>query len=136
MPVLDANILLRHITRDNPEQGERSMALLEKLREGKEVAFLPEGVVVEVVQVLSSNNLYQLPRDQIRSSLSTIISFGGIEMPNKRTYLRALDIYLEYNRLSFVDSLCAAHAQRFEDATVISFDRGFRNVEGVTRVEP
>ena len=34
------------------------------------------------------------------------------------------------------DALCATYARRADDSTVISFDRDFRNIPGVTWEQP
>jgi predicted nucleic acid-binding protein len=85
---------------------------------------------------LSSRQLYNLPRADIHRHLRNILSFKGIQLPGKRRYLRALDLYATTPALSFVDALLAAYAQERPAATVISFDTGFDRVSGLTREEP
>src|SRR3954465_1432933 len=122
MPVLDTNVLLRYLTQDIPDQARRSGAILDSIVAGEHDAFVPEGVLVETVQVLQSKNLYAMPRDFIRGGLRELISLPHIQLPNKRTYLYALDLYVGNPRLSYGDFLCIAHADRMGDQTVISFD--------------
>jgi predicted nucleic acid-binding protein len=136
MATLDTNVIIRYLTQDDPDQAQRALGLLEQIESRALTALLPEGVLVEAVQVLSSKRLYDVSRDVIRARLGAVLRLPRLQMPNKRTYLRALDLYVDYPRLSFVDALCAAHAQRQPDATVISFDRDFRGIPGVTWREP
>jgi len=136
MAILDTNALLRYLTEDNPEQAQRALAVLEQVEAGRLRLTLLEGVVVETVQVLSSRRLYDVPRETIRTRLSSIIRLPGIQMTNKRTYLRAFDLYVEYGRLSFIDALCVAYAQRQRDATVTSFDRDYRGIPEIAWSEP
>ena len=91
---------------------------------------------METVQVLSSRRLYNVSREEIRTRLGAVLRVRGLNLPNKRTYLRALDLYVEYARLSFVDALCVAHAQRTVEATVISFDQDYRDIAGIRWAEP
>ncbi len=95
-----------------------------------------EGVIVEIVQVLSSKVLYNLPRDQIQTHVTNILTMRGFKLPHKRVYLRALEIYAAYARLDFVDALNVAHIERLKLPGIISFDRDFDRIPGITRVEP
>jgi len=94
-----------------------------------------EAVIVEVVYVLSSRALYNLPRTDIRFHLTNIISLRGLKLPHKRTYLRALALYAGTN-MDFVDALNVAHMERQRIATIVSFDRDFDSVPGIHRREP
>jgi predicted nucleic acid-binding protein len=136
MAVLDTNVLIRYLTQDNPDHAQRALALLQPLEDGSRTALLPEGVLVETVQVLSSSRLYNISREEIRTRLGTIVRLRGLRMANKRTYLRAFDLYVDYPRLSYVDALCVAYARRTTDATVVSFDQDYRNIPGIEWEEP
>jgi predicted nucleic acid-binding protein len=136
MATLDTNVLIRYLTQDDPGLAARAFALLEQVEEGSRSVLLLEGVLVEAVQVLVSRRLYNVSREVIRTRLRYIIGLAHVELTNKRVYLDALDIFVDFPRLSFVDALCAAHAQRSRDRTVISFDRGFRDLPGVRWEEP
>jgi predicted nucleic-acid-binding protein len=89
-----------------------------------------------VVYVLASRNLYNLSRDQIRAHLSAILSRRGLQLPYKRLYLRALDLYVAHPQRSFADALNVAHLERLEASEIVSFDRGYDRVPGVMRQEP
>ena len=136
MAVLDTNVLLRYMTDDIPEQASRALAVLQEVESGTLTAFLPEGVLVETIQSLTSSDSYNLDRESVRRKLLGILQLSGIQMPNKRMYIRALEIFITYSRLSFVDSLCVAYAERSDDPTVITFDQGFRNLPDVTWRHP
>ena len=136
MAILDTNVLLRYLTEDNPEQATRALAILERIEAGSLTVTLPEGVLVEAVQVLSSKRLYNVPREVIRTCLGAIVRLPAVQMVNKRTYLRAFDVYIESPQLSFVDALCVPHAKRTDDPTVITFDRGFRAIPDINWLEP
>lgn len=136
MVVIDTNVIIRYLTQDDPEQARRAFALLERIEDGQLTALLPEGVLVEAVQVLSARRLYNVSREVIRLRLGALLRLSHIRLPNKRTCLRAFDLYAEYPRLSFVDALCVAHAQRTAGASVISFDRDYRGIPGISWQEP
>jgi len=132
---VDANIFLRYLTQDDPQKAEQARQLILQLQAGTVVATTCEGVLVEVVQVLSSTRLYNLPRDQIRRHLRNILALPGLRLAHKRTYLRALDLYVA-TRLDFVDVLQVAHMERLKLTQIVSFDRDFDRIAGITRVEP
>lgn len=132
---LDTNIILRHITQDHPDHAERARAYLLLVEAGQVRAITREAVIVEAVQVLESKRLYARPRASIRDALGAIVRMAGLELPNKEIYLRALELYAETS-LDFVDALNVAHMGHERVATIVSFDRGYDRVPGITRREP
>jgi predicted nucleic acid-binding protein len=136
VPILDTNVFIRFLTRDNADQSPRAAALFRALEAGERSVFVPEAVVAEVVYVLASPTLYAHSRDAIRDELGDLLHMPTIEVPNKVLCMDALNIFADNPRLSFIDALCAAHGLRLRDNTVISFDRDYKNIEGLTREEP
>jgi predicted nucleic acid-binding protein len=132
---LDTNVILRHITQDHPDHGQRAYSLLQQVETGALEVTTCEAVVVEAVYVLSSRSLYNVPRQKIRDDLTAIIRAKGLKLPHKRTYLRALDLYASAN-LDFADALIVAHMERARITTIVSFDQHFDRVVGITRQEP
>lgn len=135
MRFLDANVILRYLTQDNPDHGWRAYALLQKVETGEIAATITEAVLAEVVYVLSSKTLYNVPRAEIQTRLTTLIGLKGLRLRAKGLYVRALDVYATTN-LDFVDALLVAHVERTPDAVLVSFDRGYNRIATVTREEP
>jgi predicted nucleic acid-binding protein len=131
-PVLDANVVLRHLLDDHAEQSPRARTTLAALASGEQRAILPEPVIFEAVFTLErrQGRSRQLVRDQMRE----LIELPGMTVPNKRLLLDALDIHAQLS-ISLVDAYIAALALA-SDGQVISFDRDFDRIPGVTRVEP
>jgi predicted nucleic acid-binding protein len=131
-PVLDANVVLRHLLDDHAEQSPRARATLAALASGEQRAILPEPVIFEAVFTLErrQGQSRQLVRDQIRE----LIELPGVTVPNERLLLDALDIHAQLS-ISLVDAYVAAFALE-SDGQVMSFDRDFDRIPGVTRVEP
>lgn len=136
VPFLDTNIFVRYITRDDPAQAERANQILDRLADGSLAATTSETIIGEVVFVLSSKVLYNLPRTRIREYLSVILSMKGLQLPYKRTYIRALELYATIPRLDFADALSVAQMERQKLDTIISFDADFDNLPTITREEP
>ena len=135
-PPLDTNIIIRHITQDDPELSPRARAFLTRLETGEAEAQLTEVVLLEAVQVLSSRVLYNLPRAEIARDLAVIIRLRGVRLPTKARSLRALELYAATPALDFVDALLVAYAERQTPAAIVSFDQDFDRVPGITRQEP
>lgn len=133
MNFLDTNIIIRYLTQDDPGQAEKARKLLQRV-EAKELTLTTyEGVIVEVVQVLSSKVLYNLPRDEIKKYLVNILSLSRLKLPHKRVYFRALDLYASHSFLDFVDALNIAHMERQKISTISTFDQGFDKIPGIKR---
>jgi predicted nucleic acid-binding protein len=135
MQFIDANVFIRHLTRDDPEKAQACYELFQKARE-KEIALTTsESVIAEVVYVLSSKRLYDLPRDQIRKLLYPLLSLPGLKLTNRKTYLHALDLYATY-ALDFEDALTVSQMKRRNISEIYSYDQHFDQVAGITRLEP
>jgi predicted nucleic acid-binding protein len=132
---LDTNVIIRYLTRDDPDQAERARHVLREIEAGVAMVTTCEGVIIEAVHILSSKQLYNLARPAIRTHLGNILTLRGLRLQHKRTYLRALDLYASTN-LDFVDTLNIAHMERSKITTIISFDRDFDRFEQITRREP
>ncbi len=111
MTFLDSNVILRYLTSDDPKKAEDCYELFQKVKRGEIELTTCEAVIAEVVYVLSSNSLYNLPRDEICSLLLPIINLYGLKIPQKRLYIRALDIYASKN-IDFEDALIFAHMEK------------------------
>ena len=132
---LDANIFLRYFTRDDPDKAQRCYALFQGVQSGEEHVTTAESVIAEVVYVLSSPRLYAVPRTEIRALLLSILTLRGMRLPNRRLYVRALDVYAEHD-IDFEDALTVAHVERKRLDAILSYDRDFDQVAGITREEP
>ncbi|MBI3103626.1 PIN domain-containing protein [Candidatus Daviesbacteria bacterium] len=132
---LDTNVIIRYLTKDNPQQSQRSYIFLKGVEAGTEQVETNEAVIIEVVQVLSSKVLYNLPREQIHEHIQNVLSFRGLRIPKKHTVRKALTLYASTS-LDFVDCLIACHVQQSHLPALISFDEDFDGLPGVDRRAP
>ncbi|PIU28270.1 MAG: VapC toxin family PIN domain ribonuclease [Candidatus Hydromicrobium americanum] len=135
MKFLDANVILRYLTCDDPKKAEKCYELFQKVKRGEIKLITCEAVIAEVIYVLSSPSLYNLPRDKTSSLLLPIINLKGIKLPQKRLYIKALDIYSSKN-IDFEDALIVAYMERRKIKEIYSYDRDFDKVEELKRLEP
>lgn len=135
MRFLDANIILRYLTRDDEEKAARCFDLFQRVKRGEEALTTCEAVIAEVVYVLASPSLYHLPRDEIRTLLMPIIKLPGLKLRHKEVYIRAMDLFVSHN-VDFDDALMVAHMERKRVGEVLSYDRDLGSFSGIHRLEP
>jgi predicted nucleic acid-binding protein len=131
---LDTNIIVRYLTRDDPEKAEASFALLLRVERGEEVVMSSDLVISETVYVLSSRR-YGLSRQRIRDLLDPLISLRSFRLPRKSLYPRIWELYCQRN-IGFADAYNAAYMEARGVNEVYSYDADFDRVEGIRRVEP
>lgn len=136
MQFLDTNVILRYLTRDDAEKAGRCLALFERAARSEVALTTSEAVIAEVVYVLSSPSLYDLPRERIRELLLPIIDLRGLKLAVPRhLYHDALALYATQS-IDFEDALAVAHMREQEIDEIVSYDRHFDGITGITRIEP
>jgi predicted nucleic acid-binding protein len=132
---VDANILLRLLSGDLPDQTQRSLRLFERAEHGELELHTSEAVVAEVVHVLSSPVLYATPRREIAVRLGTALANRGLRLDHKESVVRALHLYAGTS-LHFVDCLCVERCRRLGLTGIYSFGRALDRIPEVRRLEP
>lgn len=132
---IDTNIIIRYLTNDDPVKKQACYALLKQAEENKVSLTTSEAVITEAVYVLASKRHYSLSPEEIRDRLHPVLSIRGLKLDHRRTYLRALELYVVYC-FDFDDCLSIAHMERQRLQEMYSYDQDFDRVENVTRVEP
>lgn len=127
--VLDTNVLLRHLTANPPEQGEKATAFLARA----ERLLLPDLVVAELIYALES--VHRLTRERVAELVRAAIAFPPVVVVDETLLLRALELY-EREKLDFVTAYLAASAERSGLGAVASFYRHLEPLESVCRLEP
>lgn len=135
MEFVDTNIFLRYLTQDHPAAAQKCFELFQRVKRKEIQLTTSESVLAEVVYVLASPRLYNQPRKNIKTLLLPIVSLSGLKIPNRKVFLRALDIYAETN-LDLEDALSVAFMERQELTTILSYDKHFDKIAGIHRTEP
>jgi predicted nucleic-acid-binding protein len=117
--VLDTNVILRYLLKDNISLYERAASILLPIKNGAAQAHVLEGVLVESVYVLLK--VYAIPRQDIASALTGLIDYPGIVNPDKERQKRSLALFRDRN-VDIVDALIHATAKE-RDWEIASFDR-------------
>ncbi len=136
MKYIDANIILRYLTRDSPAKADACYALFQRVKRGTERVTTCEAVIAEIVYVLSSKKHYALSAQEIADRLRPILELKGFSLAHKRTYLRALEVYASYPKLDFEDALITAFMERDNASELLSYDTDFDEMNLLDRIEP
>lgn len=135
-PYIDTNILIRFLTRDDPEKGAAAAALLARVERGELTVAAPEAVVADAIFVLASRRLYNLPRPHVAALLVPLLRLPGFRVENRRMLLRALAIFGSTTKLDFGDCCIVASMELSGATRLYSYDTDFDLVPDITRVEP
>lgn len=137
MKFLDANIIIRYLTRDDESKAEACYQLLQRVKQGKEEVATCEAILTEVAYVLTSSRApYGLNHADVKDRLVPILTLRGLRLPRKKTFLRALELYASSHSLDIEDALAVAHMEQLGITAIYSYDRDFDRVPGVQRMEP
>lgn len=132
MAHLDANVLIRHLVSDNSLLSPRATSMMRRVELGEVTIEFAETTLFEVAFTLERS--YKQSKTQVAQYLSSFLRLPAVKFPEPRRALVALDIF-ERSNIDFGDAYVAALALE-SDGQVISFDRDFDRIPGVTRVEP
>lgn len=134
MNLVDANIVIRYLTRDDPGKAEKCRALLEKTIAGQGPAlFMSDLAVAEIVWVLES--IYKLSKSEIRDNVETVLSAPNIEFQNKEFLSESVVLYAAHN-VDFIDAYQAVLVKHRQMSGIYSYDTDFDKLAGVLRLEP
>ena len=133
-PILDTNILLRHITGDEPNHSPRATAYLQRIEQGELTVRTADAVVFETVYSLQ--RVYRMSRPDIRDAVLPLLALPGIKLPGKASYRYTFDLYVNHQGLSFGDCFHLALMKRLGLAEMVTFDRKIGRIPGIARVKP
>lgn len=134
-PYIDTNVIIRLLTGDDEQKRKDSMVLFEKVSGGEVILSAPETVIADAVFVLSSPNLYHLPKIEIRDLLTPLLRYPNFKVENKQVLIQALDYYADKN-IDFADAILAVLTQQSEEKSIYSYDEDFDKFPGIIRKEP
>ena len=115
--IVDANVILRYLLKDNEKFYKEAEALFNDTFSGKKRIWIMHSVIAEVVYVLLK--LYKVTRKEIAEVLTELMKIKGVKIQDKEILFRAFKIFKSKN-LDFVDCLLCAYSKKCE---VMSFDK-------------
>jgi predicted nucleic acid-binding protein len=135
VPVIDTDVIVRLLTGDDLQKQGRARDLFKRIEIGEVTVFAPVTVIADCVYVLASPSLYKIPRTEVVGLLRPILRLRGFRLQDRRTVLRALDLYAAA-ALDFGDAYVAASMERLGSQRVYSYDTDYDRVKGIKRSEP
>ena len=131
--LVDANIFLRYLTGDVPEQAAKARNLLERAERGEESLVTTVLTVAEIVWVLES--VYELDRSSIRAKVVAILGLPGLTVEDQEILLQAI-VWYEEKIVDIADCYSAAWMEHHGFEEVYPFDQDFDRFEGLTPLRP
>lgn len=123
MTFIDANVLLRFLTKQPPAQAEAARDILDRGQQGEFNLVVEPLTLAEVVYVLAG--VYGYSVERIRSELLALINTDAIRLETALLERAVIDALAKLSpKLDFPDTYLAARA-RLSGGQVVSFDKGF-----------
>lgn len=122
---LDANVVVRFLSKEPPAMAQRAERLLARASSGEITFLLSSLVVAEIVWVLRS--VYGHAPKDIAAAMSALLRADGIAVERRDTLLAALDVMVE-QRVAFSDAVTAVSARQTGDP-VCTFDADFTRLD-------
>lgn len=129
---VDANVLIRFLTRDPAGMAEKAREVMVRAEQGELELALSPLVLAEAVWTLKS--FYGFDRHEIAHALIPLMTADGISTDAPAVLVEALEHFRDRN-VDFVDAYLAAHARHRGEPYVCSFDQDFDRLD-VIRFEP
>ena len=130
MTALDANVIVRYLVRDDPEQAEAARALLDGLTP-RNPGFIYREVVIEVAWVLERS--YRFTRSRIAEALMDLTASDSLVVENSDDVAAAAHRYRR-GGVGFSDLMILAAAQRAGATPLHTFDRRLTRMQGASLV--
>ena len=122
--LIDANLLLRYLLKDDEALFKRAYEILERVKDGKELIIIPESVLAECVYVLL--RIYKVDRKIIAEKLKLLFLYKGVVNPDKEDLVDSINFFGQTN-LSMVDCIiCAKSANN--KMPILTFDDELKNI--------
>ena len=133
---VDANILLRLLTGDDPQKQQASLRLFQDVRDGRLILHTPDTTIADVIYVLTSRKHYNKTRAEAAALVAPLVQLRGFKVKHRQAVLRALDLFGMTPDLDFGDALILALMERERRLTVYSYDPDFDQFPHAQRLEP
>ena len=130
--ILDANVLVRFLVQDVPQQAKAAKKLVEQAESGALLLVVDPMIIAETVYVLTS--FYKKPRETVADALMAFVQSDGVSVADESRLVDALRRF-QRSSVDFADAWLAATAAETH-REVASFDRDLDRFADVKRFEP
>jgi len=122
--LVDANVILRYLLRDDESLFQKALEVLEKVRTGEEKVVVLESVLTECVYVLLK--IYRVNRSTIAEKLGSLLYYKGVVNLDKQDLIDSINLFGQ-THLSFVDCLLCAKSKN-NAMPIVTFDAELINI--------
>lgn len=129
MKLLDANIIIRFLLKDQQKQ---FIAASNLLKDFEQDLLLTDVTVAEVCWLLTSH--YKFSKEEAAQKIYSILNFPNIQS-NKSILIRSLYFFRNFN-IDYIDAYLAAYAEKENLEGVYSFDKDLDKIKEIRRFEP
>ncbi|NQU62715.1 MAG: PIN domain-containing protein [SAR324 cluster bacterium] len=120
---IDTNVIVRFLV-ETPDKIQKKFrgvfSFFDKVETGEIKIELTESVLFESFFVLTG--LYKIPAKKVSETLTKLLAFKGINLPNKKIVLSCLQIIRE-KQIDLVDAYLIAHSNEKGIKGIYSFDK-------------
>lgn len=127
---LDTNVLVRYITRDDEQQWQKAVEIIESGRK----CFISNIVLCELVWVLRGKS-YQFSKDEILQALEMMMQSAVFEYENRTAVYQALQRSKQGSG-DFSDYLIGAIARQLDCQETVTFDKKLRGEKDFKFLSP
>ena len=131
----DANVFLRFLRNDHAEHSPAAKRLIEEAAAGTVILRVPEIVVADIFYTLTAP-MMKIPRADAARQLAALLQQSGLEVENRS---RVFDILAlcETKNIDYGDAALIVFAQgATQELPILSYDKDFRKVPGITAFSP
>ncbi len=122
--LVDTNVILRYLLKDDEALFNKASGLLERVKTGEEVVVIPESVLTECVYVLLK--VYKVDRLTVAEKLLGLFSYKGIANSDKKDLIDAIALFKK-TQIGIVDCIVCAKAIN-QGLTLFTFDDDLKNI--------
>lgn len=127
MKGLDANVLARYLTQDDPKQSERADAFINTLVARKERCYISTVVLCELTWVL--RYAYKVSKEDVAMTIERLLQTHQFEIGRRAIVRKAMNEFRD-GSADFADYLIGALAHDAGCETTATFDRRLRGTAG------
>lgn len=132
--VIDTNIIVRLIVKDDDRQRDACLRLLERARNRELILHLLPVSVLETVWILEK--YYQLPKKKVRDYIEAILNTHEIACDMENVFKSAIAVYEEKN-IKFADAVIAFWGMEKNINIFYTYDkRDFSRIPGIEVKQP
>jgi predicted nucleic-acid-binding protein len=126
MRAVDANVVVRLLTRDDPRQTARAEAFVAK------GAWVSHIVLVEVIWVLDS--VFELSHKQIVTAVDMLLNHRDLVLQDPEVVASALDRFRRRPKLGFSDCMVLETTRKAGHVPLATFDKELSKLDDVERL--